>query len=233
MNRDTRKALVAAAGLAMTCAALFAALQPASAQDNGTPPPSQIGEQPNDAPLNQPQNGAAPAQQQPAQPGEIGPETYSQDETLDAAKKFFGGTTEGLAKAIEKVFSENGRPNAYIVGSEGSGAVVVGLRYGEGTLFYKGGGSMKVFWQGPSVGWDFGGNASKVFTLVYNLHWTRDLFQRFPGVDGSLYLVAGVGLNYQRANNITLAPIRTGVGLRAGANVGYLSYTEKKTWIPF
>ena len=92
---------------------------------------------------------------------------------------------------------------------------------------------MKVYWQGPSVGWDFGGNASKVFTLVYNLHWTRDLFQRFPGVDGSLYIVAGVGLNYQRANGITLAPIRTGVGLRAGANVGYLSYTEKKTWVPF
>jgi hypothetical protein len=224
------KALATAAGLVVSCAALFAALPQASAQGGGTPPPAQIGEQPNDAPT-PPQTGSAPAQ--PAQPGEVGPETYSQDETLDAAKKFFGGTTEGLAKAIEKAFSENGRPNAYIVGSEGSGAVVVGLRYGEGTLYYKGGGSMKVYWQGPSVGWDFGGNASKVFTLVYNLHWTRDLFQRFPGVDGSLYLVAGVGLNYQRANNITLAPIRTGVGLRAGANVGYLSYTEKKTWIPF
>jgi len=230
MNHHTRKAFAAAVGLAVTCAALFAALPQASAQDGGSPPPAQIGEQPSDAQPNQPQAGS-PAQ--PAQPGEVGPETYSQDETLDAAKKFFGGTTEGLAKAIEKTFSENGRPNAYIVGSEGSGAVVVGLRYGEGTLYYKGGGSMKVYWQGPSVGWDFGGNASKVFTLVYNLHWTRDLFQRFPGVDGSLYLVAGVGLNYQRANNITLAPIRTGVGLRAGANVGYLSYTEKKTWIPF
>ena len=224
------KALATAAGLVVSCAALFAALPQASAQGGGTPPPAQIGEQPNDAPT-PPQTGSAPAQ--PAQPGEVGPETYSQDETLDAAKKFFGGTTEGLAKAIEKAFSENGRPNAYIVGSEGSGAVVVGLRYGEGTLYYKGGGSMKVYWQGPSVGWDFGGNASKVFTLVYNLHWTRDLFQRFPGVDGSLYLVAGVGLNYQRASGITLAPIRTGVGLRAGANVGYLSYTEKKTWIPF
>ncbi len=229
MNHN--KVLAAAAALAMTCAALFAALPQASAQD-GNPPPAQIGEQPNEAPQNQ-QQPPANNSSQPAQPGEVGPETYSQDETLDAAKKFFGGTTEGLAKAIEKAFSENGRPNAYIVGSEGSGAVVVGLRYGEGTLYYKGGGSMKVYWQGPSVGWDFGGNASKVFTLVYNLHWTKDLFQRFPGVDGSLYLVAGVGLNYQRANGITLAPIRTGVGLRAGASVGYLSYTEKKTWIPF
>lgn len=232
MNRSTRKALTASAGLVLACAALFAALPQASAQDNN-PPPAQIGEQPGDAPVGQPQPQAGSAPVAPAQPGEVGPETYSQDETMDAAKKFFGGTTEGLAKAIEKVFSENGRPNAYIVGSEGAGAVVVGLRYGEGTLYYKGGGSMKVYWQGPSVGWDFGGNASKVFTLVYNLHWTRDLFQRFPGVDGSLYVIAGVGLNYQRANNITLAPIRTGVGLRAGANVGYLSYTEKKTWVPF
>ena len=235
MHQKYRKALVASAGLAVACAALLAVLPQASAQDNSNPPTSQIGEQPGDAPVapaTQTQ-GNAPANQPVPQNGEVGPQTYSEDETMNAAKNFFGGTSEGLAKAIEKVFSENGKPNAYITGSEGSGAVLVGLRYGEGTLYFKGGGSMKVYWQGPSVGWDFGGNASKVFTLVYNLHWTRDLFQRFPGVDGSLYLVAGVGLNYQRANNITLAPIRTGVGLRAGANVGYLSYTEKKTWIPF
>src|SRR5882757_3789525 len=232
MNQKYRKALVASAGLAVAFIALLATLPQASAQDSSTPPTSQIGEQPGEAPANQAQSNA-PANQPVPQNGEIGPQTYTQDETMAAAKNFFGGTTEGLAKAIEKVFSENGRPNAYIVGNEGAGAVVVGLRYGEGTLYYKGGGSMKVYWQGPSVGWDFGGNASKVFTLVYNLHWTRDLFQRFPGVDGSLYIVAGVGLNYQRANSITLAPIRTGVGLRAGANVGYLSYSEKKTWIPF
>lgn len=233
MNQNYRKARVASAGLALAFAALLAALPQASAQDSSTPPTSTIGEQPGDAPATPPPSNNSPANQPVPQNGEIGPQTYTQDETMAAAKNFFGGTTEGLAKAVEKVFSENGRPNAYIVGEEGSGAVILGLRYGEGTLYYKGGGSMKVYWQGPSVGWDFGGNASKVFTLVYNLHWTRDLFQRFPGVDGSLYIVAGVGLNYQRANNITLAPIRTGVGLRAGANVGYLSYTEKKTWIPF
>jgi len=142
---------------------------------------------------------------------EVGPQTYSADETMKAATDFFGGTTQGLAKAIEKAFSELGQPVAYIQGSEGSGAFIVGLRYGEGTLYYKNGGSMKVYWQGPSVGWDFGGNGSKVFTLVYNLQWTRDLFQKFPGVDGSLYFVAGVGLNYQRSGGITLAPIRTGV----------------------
>ncbi|MDR3414555.1 MAG: DUF1134 domain-containing protein [Nevskia sp.] len=229
MKNTHRKALAASVGAAVAIAAALAALPRAAAQDSGSPPPATIGEPPADTAA--PPAQAAPVQ--PAKPGEVGPDTYSQEETLDAAKKFFGGTTEGLAKVIEKAFSENGRPSAYIVGSEGSGAVIVGLRYGEGTLYYKGGGSTKVYWQGPSVGWDFGGNASKVFTLVYNLRWTRDLFQRFPGVDGSLYFVAGVGLNYQRAGNITLAPIRTGVGLRAGANVGYLSYTQKQSWIPF
>lgn len=165
--------------------------------------------------------------------GDVPQDTYTKEETLAAAEKFFGGTTSGLAKAIEKAFGELGRPVGYIVGTEGSGALVVGLRYGEGTLSYKGGGSTKVFWQGPSIGWDVGGNASKVFTLVYNLRWTKDLYQRFPGVDGSLYVVAGVGLNYQRANDITLAPIRTGVGLRAGASIGYLSYTREKRLNPF
>jgi hypothetical protein len=174
-----------------------------------------------------------PAQGAQNDNGEIPQETFSQEETMAAAEKFFGGTTSGLAKAIEKAFGELGRPVGYIVGNEGSGAFVVGLRYGEGTLTYKGGGSTKVYWQGPSVGWDVGGNASKVFTLVYNLRWTKDLYQRFPGVDGSLYVVAGVGLNYQRANEITLAPIRTGVGLRAGASIGYLAYTREKRINPF
>jgi hypothetical protein len=177
---------------------------------------------------------SADAQPGEARSDEAAPQdTYTQEETLDAAKKFFGGTSAGLAKAIEKVFSDNGQPVGYIIGEEGSGAVVVGLRYGSGTLKYKNGGSTPVYWQGPSVGFDFGGNASKVFTLVYNLHWTRDIFQKFPGVDGSLYIVAGVGLNYLRASDITLAPIRTGVGLRAGASVGYLTFTREKSYNPF
>lgn len=163
----------------------------------------------------------------------IGSETYSSEELIKDANQFFGGASEGIAKAIEKAFGEYGRPNAYIIGNEGSGAMVVGLRYGKGTLHYKGGDSMPVYWQGPSVGWDFGGNASKVFTLVYNLDSTYQLFQRFPAVDGSLYVVAGVGMNYQRAGNVTLAPIRTGVGLRAGASLGYVNYTRESTVIPF
>ena len=174
---------------------------------------------------------AAPSSQVKGQavPGK----TYTAQETIQAANDFFGGTTQGLATAIQKAFSELGEPDAYIVGNEGSGAVIVGLRYGSGTLQYKGGGSMPVYWQGPSVGWDFGGNASKVFMLVYNLHWTNELFHRYPGVDGSLYLVAGVGLNYMRSDGITVAPIRTGVGLRAGANVGYVTFTRQQTWNPF
>ena len=159
-------------------------------------------------------------------------ETYSAEEVRDAATKFFGSSSEGLAKAIEKAFADYGQPNAYITGTEGGGAIVVGLRYGKGVLRYKGGDSQQVYWQGPSIGWDFGGNASKVFTLVYNLRSSSQLFQRFPAVDGSLYVVAGVGLNYQKSGDIVLAPIRTGVGLRAGASLGYVHYTRKASVIP-
>lgn len=163
----------------------------------------------------------------------IGDETYSSEELIRDANQFFGGASQGIAQALEKAFKDYGRPNAYIVGDEGSGAAVVGLRYGKGVLHYKGGDSMTVYWQGPSIGWDFGGNASKVFTLVYNLRSTYELFQRFPAVDGSLYVVAGVGMNYQRSGNVTLAPIRTGVGLRAGASLGYVNYTREASVIPF
>lgn len=163
----------------------------------------------------------------------VSPQTYTSEEIVQAASGFFGKTTEEVAKAVEKVFAQYGKPNAYIVGEEGSGAVVVGLRYGRGELSYKGGTSMPVFWQGPSIGWDWGGNASKVFTLVYNLRRTGDLFQRFPAVDGSLYLVAGIGVNYQQSSNIVLAPMRTGVGLRAGASLGYVHYTREASVLPF
>ncbi len=169
---------------------------------------------------------AAPAADAP--PGQ----TYSSEELAREASKFFGANSENLALAIERAVSDYGRPVGYIYGNEGGGAVVVGLRFGEGVLQYKGGGSMKVFWQGPSIGWDFGGSASKVFTLVYNLEDTSQLFQRFPAVDGSLYVVAGMSLNYQRSGDIVLAPIRTGVGLRAGASLGYIHYTRERSFLP-
>jgi len=159
-------------------------------------------------------------------------DTYSQKEVMDAARGFFGNVTEGLAKGVERVFQDLGEPVGDIAGEEVSGAIAVGLRYGQGSLNYKSGGQMPVYWTGPSIGFDLGGNASKVFTLVYDLERTADLFQRFPAVDGSYYFVAGVGVNYQRTDGITLAPIRTGVGLRAGASIGYMNYTRKKTWNP-
>ncbi|WP_084453289.1 DUF1134 domain-containing protein [Roseateles chitosanitabidus] len=169
----------------------------------------------------------------PALAAENEDDTYDQDSVLKAATDFFGETTEGLAKVIEKAFKEQGRPNAYIKGQEAGGAVTVGLRYGEGDLLMKHGGAAKVYWAGPSIGFDIGGNASKVFTLVYKLPKPSAIYRRFPGVDGSLYYIGGAGINYQRANGITLAPIRLGVGLRAGASVGYIHYRREKTINPF
>jgi hypothetical protein len=159
--------------------------------------------------------------------------TYDEDSIVKAATDFFGQTTEGLAKVIEKAFKEQGRPNAYIKGEEASAAITVGLRYGDGELLTKGGGAAKVYWAGPSIGFDLGANASKVFTLVYHLPKPADIYQRFPGVDGSLYYIGGAGINYQRLNGITLAPIRLGVGLRAGASVGYIHYRREKSINPF
>jgi len=173
---------------------------------------------------------ALPAQAQQAQSKD---DTFSPEEIAIAAANFFGGASEGLASVIEKAFGELGRPNAYIAGEEVSGAFVFGVRYGKGQLTQKAGPGGKVYWQGPSVGFDFGGNAAKVFTLVYNLDNADRLYQRVPGVDGSFYFVAGVGMNYQRGDGVTLAPIRTGVGVRAGANVGYLHYTREASPIPF
>lgn len=158
--------------------------------------------------------------------------TYSEDEILSKAKGFFGATTEGLAKAIEKVFEDQGRPNAYITGEEVSGAIGIGARYGEGTLNQKTGAARKVYWQGPTVGFDFGADASKMFILIYHLPDVDSLFQRFPAIDGSFYFIAGVGVNYQQSGDIIQVPIRTGVGLRAGINVGYMHYTRKFSWIP-
>ena len=157
---------------------------------------------------------------------------FSKDEVLEKALGFFGDTTAGLAKAIEKVFAEHGKPNAYITGEEFGGAIGIGVRYGKGQLNRKGGMSRKVYWQGPTIGFDFGGNVSKVFTLIYKLGATESLFQRFPGIGGSFYFVAGVGVNYQQSGDIILAPIRTGIGLRAGANIGYVHYTKEHSWIP-
>lgn len=159
--------------------------------------------------------------------------TYDQDTVIHDAVEFFGKGSAGIAKVIAKAFGEQGRPDAVIKGEEVGGALVVGLRYGDGTLRMKNGAGEKVFWTGPSIGFDFGANASKVYVLVYHLPNPNAIFQRFPAVDGSFYYVAGASINYQRADGIVLAPIRLGVGLRAGVNLGYMHYTRKKTWLPF
>ncbi len=159
--------------------------------------------------------------------------TYSAEEVAQQASEFFEVGAGAMAMAVERVFADHGRPNGYIIGEEASGAIGVGLRYGTGTLNRKGSPSLAVYWQGPSIGFDFGGNASKVFTLAYNLPNEEAMFQRFPGIDGSAYLVAGVGVNYQQSGEIILAPMRSGVGLRLGANIGYLSYTRTRRILPF
>ncbi len=171
---------------------------------------------------------ALPAWARSAEPAD----TYDEGSTLEAATDFFGQTTEGLAQVIAKAFREQGRPNGFIRGEEVAAAVTAGVRYGEGELVLKSGLRRKVFWSGPSIGIDLGANASKVFVLVYGLHDTAALFKRFPTVDGSLYAVGGVGLNYQRLDGVTLAPVRLGVGWRAGASLGWTHYRPEKSLIP-
>ena len=156
----------------------------------------------------------------------------SQNELVQGVSTHLGVTSESAATVIEKLFKDRGRPVGYITGEEGSGALGVGVRYGKGMLWMKDGSSQKIYWQGPTIGFDAGGDASKVFVLVYGLDDPNYLYQRFPGVDGSAFLVAGMAVNYQRANGITLAPVRSGVGVRLGANIGYTSYTRKRHLIP-
>jgi len=159
-------------------------------------------------------------------------QTYNRNELTAAVSTHLGVTSESAASAIERLFRDQGRPVGYITGEEGGGAVTIGARYGKGTLWMKDGRSERIFWQGPSVGFDVGAEASKVFVLVYGLDDPRLIYRRFPGVDGSAFLVAGMAVNYQRANGITLAPVRSGVGVRLGANIGYTSYTRKRSLIP-
>ena len=150
-----------------------------------------------------------------------------------AGHGFFGSVSKGLASVVEYAFQKQGRPNGYILGQDAGGAFVAGLRYGEGILYTKDAGSHRVYWQGPSIGYDAGAEGSKVMVLVYNLRDPEEIYQRFGGVDGSAYLVGGVGVTFQKSGDVIVAPIRAGVGLRLGANIGYLKYTRTPTWNPF
>ncbi len=167
-----------------------------------------------------------PQGQAPAQTSTSG--GFNQAELTTAISDHMGVTAESAASTIEDLFKKRGRPVGYITGEEGGGALIFGAKYGEGMLWMKNGQTQKVYWKGPSVGLDAGAEISRVFTLVYDLDDPDDIFRRFPGVDGSAYLIAGMAVNYQRANGITLAPVRAGGGIRLGANVGYTSYVKKK-----
>ncbi len=168
----------------------------------------------------------------PPPPGAGPAPTYTDDEMVNHVSDFLGVTAETAGGAIERAFKDNGRPTGYIAGEEASGAFVFGLRYGKGLVYMKERPTQVVYWQGPSVGFDAGGNASRVFVLCYDLQYPDALYRRFPGVEGSAYFIGGLGVNYQRADGITVAPIRAGVGLRLGANVGYLAYSRRRNIIP-
>ncbi len=160
-------------------------------------------------------------------------EGYDRYETTREAVDFLGGSAEGIARLVDRAFADYGRPNAIIKGEEGGGAIVVGLRYGKGEFMAKSGEKQTVYWQGPSLGWDFGGDAGRVFMLVYNLPRPDLIYQRFAGVNGSAFVVGGAGMQYLRSQSIVVAPIRVGVGLRLGAGVGYTQFTQDKSYNPF
>lgn len=160
-------------------------------------------------------------------------ETYRREDLVGAAEGVFGKGASGLARLIENVLRDQGEPNAYIAGREASGALIVGVRYGSGKMFHKIEGERPVYWTGPSVGFDIGGDADKVFVLVYNLHDSQDLYRRFPQGEGRAYLVGGFSASYLRRGNIVLIPVRLGIGWRVGVNAGYMRFTEKKKWLPF
>ncbi|MBP0617233.1 DUF1134 domain-containing protein [Jiella mangrovi] len=172
-------------------------------------------------------SAVAPATAQVARDG------YTMDEVINTGQQFFGTASGGLAQLIERAFQSYGLPNGYILGQEGSGAFIGGLRFGEGTLYTKNAGQRKIFWQGPSLGFDFGGDGARTMMLVYNLPSVDAVFGRFGGVSGSAYLVGGLGMTVLARDNILLVPVKTGVGARLGLNVGYLKLTPMPTWNPF
>jgi hypothetical protein len=157
---------------------------------------------------------------------------FNATEIVNAGHNFFGTVSRGLAEIVERAVSKWGLPNGYVLGEEAGGAFVAGLRYGEGMLYTKNAGDLKVYWQGPSIGWDVGGEGARTMMLIYNLPNTAAIYERFGGIDGSAYFIGGFGMTALTANHVVLVPIRSGLGLRLGANIGYLKFTPKATWNP-
>src|SRR5262249_16191753 len=201
---------------------------PLAAQANPPPPSNPPVAQPTD-----PQYQGPPPQGPQAQsPQPQGPQ-YSSNEIVEAGHRFFGTISRGLAQIVEKAGSQFGLPNGYVLGQEGGGAVIAALRYAEGILYTNNPGDLRLFWEGPSLGYHFGAEGARTMMLIYNLPATNAIYQRFAVIDGSAYFVGGLGVTALTMNNIVVVPIRTGVGVRRRAKVGYLKFTPTATWNPF
>ncbi len=201
---------------------------PPAADTTGTAPDPRAGT-PDTAPV----SGVTPMPDAAASPLATRTDTYKKDDLIGAAEGVFGKGAAGLAGIVERILKEQGEPNAYIAGREASGAFVVGLRYGSGTMKHGVEGERPVYWTGPSIGFDVGGDAAKVFMLVYNLYDSQDLYKRFPQVEGRAYFVGGFSATYLRRGSVVVIPVRLGVGVRLGANLGYMKFSEKGRWLPF
>ena len=239
-------AAMAALGLGtVPAAAQITTIDPNTAIDSDlqTAPPPQNDPQPVDQGAYQevPRNDA-PVETQPVPPADANAaanartqatNTYQRDDLIGAAEGVFGKGASGLAGIIENILKDQGQPNAYIAGREAGGAIGVGLRYGSGELFHKVEGQRKVYWTGPSIGFDIGGDANKVFVLVYNLYDSQELYKRFPAGEGRVYFVGGFSASYMRRGDVVLIPVRLGVGWRLGVNAGYMRFSERTRWVPF
>jgi len=165
--------------------------------------------------------------------GPVQPNGYSETEVLNAGHQFFGSISGGIATFIEKVFSKYGQPNGYVLGQEGSGAIIAGVKYGEGQLFTRNAGEHKVYWQGPSIGWDIGASGTRVMMLVYNLPSVESIYQQYNGVNTSAFLIGGLGMTVLENGDTRLVPVKSGIGARLGVNLGYLKFTDQPKWNPF
>lgn len=185
-------------------------------------------------PVDQSQTAPADANAQAAQTAPAAPgTTVPRDDVFSAAEGLFGRGAQGLGNMLQNILRDQGEPTAYIAGQEAGGAFVVGVRYGSGIMHHQIEGDRTVYWTGPSLGFDFGADANKVFVLVYNLHDSQDLFKRFPGAEGNAYFVGGFTAQYLRRGDVVLIPIRLGVGVRLGVNAGYMRFSERNRWLPF
>jgi hypothetical protein len=199
------------------------AAPPAESAPKAVPKPPDVAVVPPPPPA-EPQPGAAAAPEG---------EGYTIEEIRDASAGLFGQVSASLGAVIEHLFAKSGRPAGYVLGTEGGGAFLAGVRYGKGTLYMRRGGTQQIFWHGPSLGFDVGGEGSKTLFLIYKLHAPEQLYANFTGIDGSAYLVGGVGATLMTNGTLVMAPIRSGIGLRLGANIGYIRFSPKATWNPF